>query len=119
MKWACEFTENAQQDFSSLPKAIQKRVVRVVTQMSSDPFQGNVKALQGEEWKGVFRRRLGDYRLLFTVNHDEQKVVIHQITLRSGKDLPVADERLIIWVRCAEPMTAGTFCPGSGNSFQP
>jgi hypothetical protein len=30
--------------------------------MEIDPFQGNVKALQGEEWKGVFRRRLGDYR---------------------------------------------------------
>lgn len=53
--------------------------------MASDPFQGNVKVLQGEEWKGVFRRRLGDYRLLFTVAHREQKVTIHQITLRSGK----------------------------------
>ena len=47
MTWACEFTEQAEEDFRSLPKAIQKRVARVVTQMTSDPFQGNVKAIKG------------------------------------------------------------------------
>jgi len=53
MTWACEFTEEAKEDFRSLPKAIQKRVSRVVTQMASDPFQGDIKALKGEEWHGV------------------------------------------------------------------
>jgi hypothetical protein len=37
-------------------------------QMATDPFQGNVKALQGKEWRGVFRRRIGDYRLLFSAS---------------------------------------------------
>lgn len=52
MSWACEFAQAAKDDLASLPKAIQKRVARVTTQMAADPFQGNVKALQGEEWKG-------------------------------------------------------------------
>jgi addiction module RelE/StbE family toxin len=85
MAWACEFTEQAKEDLRSLPKAIQKRVARVVTQMASDPFQGNVKALKGEEWRGVFRRRISDYRLLFTVDRSRETVVVHQISLRSGK----------------------------------
>ena len=68
MNWACEFSEDAKKDLSDLPKAIQKRVGRILLQMEADPFQGNVKALQGEEWKGVLRRRIGDYRLLFTVD---------------------------------------------------
>jgi len=85
MNWVCEFTESAKHDLCSLPKAIQKRAARVMTQMASDPFQGNVKALQGEEWRGVFRRRIGDYRLFFTVDHAQRKVVVHQISLRSGK----------------------------------
>lgn len=66
MSWACEFSKAAEEDLNGLPKAIQKRVARVIVQMAADPFQGNVKALQGEEWKGVFRRRMGDYRLVFT-----------------------------------------------------
>lgn len=85
MSWACEFTPNATDDLAALPKAIQKRVMRVLSQVESDPFQGNVKALHGEEWKGVFRRRIGDYRILFTVNHEKSIVVIQQISKRSGK----------------------------------
>jgi mRNA-degrading endonuclease RelE of RelBE toxin-antitoxin system len=85
MNWACRFSANAEQDLRGLPKAIQKRVARVVTQMAADPFLGDVKALRSPEWKGLFRRRIGDYRLLFTADRAEMTVVIHQISLRSGK----------------------------------
>jgi mRNA-degrading endonuclease RelE of RelBE toxin-antitoxin system len=85
MSWAFEYTPNAEEDLSGLPKAIQKRVARVVGQMTEDPFRGNVKSLQGEEWDGVFRRRIGKYRLLFTVDHAKKLIVVQQISLRSGK----------------------------------
>ena len=55
MSWVCEFSEDAEKDLRVLPKAIQKRVERVMTHMATDPFQGDVKALHGEEWKGMFR----------------------------------------------------------------
>ena len=85
MSWACELTEDAERDLRKLPKAVQKRVARVVTQMESDPFQGDVKALHGEEWKGVFRRRIGDYRLLFVANHEKRIVSVLRVLIRSGK----------------------------------
>jgi mRNA-degrading endonuclease RelE of RelBE toxin-antitoxin system len=66
-------------------RPFKKRVARVLTQMATDPFQGNVKALQGKEWKGVFRRRIGDYRLFFIADYAKKLVVIQQISLRSGK----------------------------------
>ena len=85
MSWVVELTTDAEQDLRKLPKAIHDRVARVLTQMQSDPFQGNVKALHGEEWKGVFRRRIGDYRLLFSVNYVNRTVSVLRILLRSGK----------------------------------
>jgi mRNA interferase RelE/StbE len=85
VNWVFKFSTAAEQDLRILPKAIQKRVARVLTQMASDPFQGDVKALQGKEWKGVFRRRIGDYRLLFAADHAEKTIIIQQISLRSGK----------------------------------
>ena len=60
MSWVCELSEDAAKDLRDLPKSIQKRVARVFTQMAPDPFTGDVKALQREEWKDVFRRRIGD-----------------------------------------------------------
>ena len=44
-----------------------------------------MKALQGEEWKGVFRRRIGDYRLLFAADRKKEIVHVLRILLRSGK----------------------------------
>jgi mRNA-degrading endonuclease RelE of RelBE toxin-antitoxin system len=85
MSWVCELTEDAERDLRELPKPIRKRVARVLTQMESDPFQGDVKALHGEEWKGVFRRRIGDYRLLFVANHEKRAAIVLRILLRSGK----------------------------------
>jgi hypothetical protein len=51
MTWACELTEDAERDLRSLPKGIQKRVARTLTQMAADPFAANVKALKGDEWR--------------------------------------------------------------------
>ncbi len=65
MNWVCELTDDAKEDLISLPKTTQKRIARVLEQVQLDPFHGDVRALHGDEWKGVFRRRLGDYRILF------------------------------------------------------
>ena len=85
MSWVCELAEDARKDLREVPKAIQERVARVMMQMSTDPFQGNVKALQGKEWRGVFRRRIGDYRLLFSVSREQGTVIVLRILLRSGE----------------------------------
>jgi mRNA-degrading endonuclease RelE of RelBE toxin-antitoxin system len=85
MSWVCELTEDAKKDLRDVPKAIQERVARVMMQMATDPFQGNVKALQGKEWTGVSRRRIGDYRLLFSASREQGTVTILRILLRSGK----------------------------------
>jgi mRNA-degrading endonuclease RelE of RelBE toxin-antitoxin system len=85
MNWVCELTEDAKRDLRGLPKAVQKRCARVLAQMETDPFQGDVKALKGDEWKDVFRRRLGDYRLLFTADREKGIVHVIRILLRSGK----------------------------------
>ena len=84
MNWVCRFSSQAEQELIGLPKFIQARVARVVEQMGVDPFQGNIKALQGRQWKGVFRRRIGDYRLLFTADHARRSFLVLQISVRSG-----------------------------------
>lgn len=85
MSWVCELTDDAKRDLQDLPKPIQKRVARVVRQMQDDPFQGDVKALRGDEWKGVFRRRIGDYRLLFLPDSSRHVASVLRILIRSEK----------------------------------
>ena len=49
--------------------------------MESDPFAGDIKTLKG--LKGVFRRRVGDYHVAFTVNFERDGVIILRVGHRS------------------------------------
>ncbi len=49
--------------------------------MELDPFRGDVKPIKGI--RGVFRRRVRDYRVSFTVNFEKDEVVILRIGHRS------------------------------------
>jgi mRNA interferase RelE/StbE len=48
--------------------------------MANDPFEGDVKPLAG--LSGVFRKRVGDYRIAFSVNFAENEVLIIKIGKR-------------------------------------
>jgi mRNA-degrading endonuclease RelE of RelBE toxin-antitoxin system len=50
--------------------------------MVNDPFDGDVKPLKGVA--GVFRRRVGDYRIAFSVNFDQNEVLVLKVG-RRGK----------------------------------
>jgi len=85
MNWVCELTQQAENDLKQLPRHIQERVSRTLSSMESDPFQGNVTALKGAEWKGVFRRSIGSYRILFVPDQQSKIVTAVRILLRSEK----------------------------------
>jgi mRNA-degrading endonuclease RelE of RelBE toxin-antitoxin system len=53
--------------------------------MEQDPFQGDVKALQGKAWKGYYRKRTGDYRIIFFPHHERHIVDVAWVVLKSEK----------------------------------
>ena len=85
MNWDYEFTKDAENDLKGLPRNIQVRVARTLEQITTNPFSGDIKALAEPEWKGIFRRRIGTYRLLFAINQELHRVTILKILLRSEK----------------------------------
>lgn len=51
------------------------------SEMQNDPFAGDVRPIKGAQ--GVFRRRVGDYRLSFTVNFELGEVAVLKVGHRS------------------------------------
>ena len=49
--------------------------------MQNDPFGGDVRPIKGAQ--GVFRRRVGDYRISFTVNFELGEVAVLKVGHRS------------------------------------
>lgn len=85
MTWACELTEDAERDLRGLPKGIQKRVARTLTQMAANPFEGNVKALKGDEWRVCCAVASATTRIHFTADRAKHTVFVLRVLLRSEK----------------------------------
>lgn len=85
MNWVVRIADDAQASIDSLPQKPRRQISRGITQMEQDPFQGDVKALQGKAWKGYYRKRAGDYRIIFFVHHAEHLVDVGWVLPRSEK----------------------------------
>jgi mRNA-degrading endonuclease RelE of RelBE toxin-antitoxin system len=85
MIWAVELSAAAEKDLQRLPRDRQARIERAIDEMEENPFAGDVKPLKGPEWKGRYRKRVGPYRIIFTVDHKTKAAAISAILIRSGK----------------------------------
>ena len=85
MAWAVELSSTAEKDLNRLPRDRQARIERAIDEMEINPFAGDVKALSGREWKGRYRKRVGSYRIIFSVDHRAAAIAISTILIRSEK----------------------------------
>jgi mRNA-degrading endonuclease RelE of RelBE toxin-antitoxin system len=85
MIWAVELSAATEKDLKRLPCDRQARIKRAIDEMEENPFAGDVKPLKGPEWKGRYRKRVGPYRIIFTVDHKTKAAAISAILIRSGK----------------------------------
>ncbi len=72
MAYRAVFKPSFLKDLTHGPKPIQLRCELVVDDIIEDPFARSAKKLGG--YDGLYRLRLGDYRLVYYVNHREQKI---------------------------------------------
>jgi len=70
----------AVKELNSLSPSIENRVREAIKEIKINPFSGDVKPVKG--LRGVFRRRIGNYRIIFTVSFEENIVVILRISPR-------------------------------------
>lgn len=73
MSFAITIKPRAMRGLAHLPPAVADRLEATIDRLKEDPREGDVKHLQGR-LHGVYRRRVGDYRILYTID-DAAKVV--------------------------------------------
>lgn len=58
------------------------QIISELEEMQNDPFDGDVKPLR--PIKGLFRKRVGDTRIIFAVNFQQGEVVVLKIGHREN-----------------------------------
>jgi len=82
MTWNLQLAGPAQKEFRKLPRKGQARVKAALVAMEQDPFQGDIKRLTGQPT--AWRRRVGNYRIVYDLYFEERLVVIAGIVRRTS-----------------------------------
>jgi mRNA interferase RelE/StbE len=73
--------KRATKTLKKISEPVKTRIVNALEEMTQDPFSGDIKALQGE-WKGFYRRRVGDFRIVYSVDSEVKIVSVESIVDR-------------------------------------
>ncbi len=73
MSFEVRLKRSAEKELDQLPAKIRERIERRLLLLEDSPFPSGAKRLQGNE---RFRLRVGDYRVLYEVDHAAQVIQI-------------------------------------------
>ncbi len=82
MAWNLQIAGPAQKQFQKLPGKDRASVSAALLAMQTDPSEGDIKRLKGE--KTGWRRRVGNYRILYDLLPEERLIVIAAILRRTS-----------------------------------
>ncbi len=85
MLWIVRLADEAKAEMSVFPRDHQSMIYRGLKRMEENPFYGNLRLLKGKEWKGVYRRTIGRYRISFTPLYNERIAQVVSIRLKTEK----------------------------------
>jgi mRNA interferase RelE/StbE len=78
--FAIRLARRAQRYYERLPVDLAARLDRGFARLCENPFEGDVKRILGRE--GVYRLRVGDLRVLYSINLDKQLIEVATILPR-------------------------------------
>jgi mRNA interferase RelE/StbE len=72
-------TPEAQSDILRLDPAIQTRILNRLDWMGENAELLRHQVLQGDEWRGCFRYRLGVYRIIYQLDQSAKRLTILKV----------------------------------------
>lgn len=82
MAWTVIVAKPAQKQTARFPAKDQAKIKAGIGTMADDPFIGDVLKLEGDNNR--WRRRIGNYRIFFTVDTVARRVEVSAIVRRSS-----------------------------------
>jgi mRNA interferase RelE/StbE len=79
LPYTVEIKRSAEKEMESLPREVHKRVTAKILTFELNPRPPGSRKLQGTEG---YRLRVGDYRVLYTIDDRSHRVVIYSVAHR-------------------------------------
>jgi mRNA interferase RelE/StbE len=81
-QYAVSFRRSAEKDLQRLDDNVQGRILQAVDGLEKNPRPFGFRKLQGRRRDDAFRIRVGDYRIVYTVDDSSKVVTVERIRHR-------------------------------------
>ena len=82
MSWVCSLSHQAAKTLRALPRDRQMQLAQAIDEMSQDPTKGDVRPVKSGKFRGALRKRVGPYRVVYSVDPRKKEVAIAAILTR-------------------------------------
>ena len=82
MSWACRLSRHAAKQLRSLPREKLEQIGCAVDEIGEDPTLGDVRPIKSGRFKCALRKRVGPYRIAYSIDLDAREVDIAAILTR-------------------------------------
>ncbi len=82
MSWVCSLSYQAAKQFRALPRDRQVQLAQAIDEMAQNPTLGNVRPIKSGIFRGALRKRVGPYRIIYSVDPNVREVGIAAILTR-------------------------------------
>lgn len=79
MSYVVKLKRSAEKELDRLPSKTHDRIVKVLLSLKEDPIPHGTKKLRGRDG---YRIRVGDYRILYTIDELDKKVELFSVAHR-------------------------------------
>ena len=80
-KYTVELSRGARRDLESLPAKVVQRIFPRIEALIENPRPNGARKLEGED--NMYRIRIGDYRVLYTISDRQKRVDVEAVLHRS------------------------------------
>lgn len=84
MSYLVQLHRRSERAVDRLPAHEAERVGKALRQLEADPYAGDTRRLTGAR-PPLWRRRVGDYRLIFSVSEDRKLVIVEDIVRKTSQ----------------------------------
>lgn len=80
-KWDVKFSEGAEADLVRMDRQLRRRIIERV-EWFSENFENRTPLPLGNAWRGFFKFRVGDWRIIYRIDNRERLLIVDYIDRR-------------------------------------
>jgi len=81
-KFEVKFHRNAAKAYQRLPKAVKQRIDEAIETLRTNPFYGKDICKLSGKLEGLYRLRVGGYRVIYRILEEQRLVIVEAVGTR-------------------------------------